>query len=815
MSNHDFVFACEGVQGIANPWGSLLVVRFHGKEAISAPFCYDVTLLDKYGTTAVGSLIGSRATLRIATLSNPPYKTIHGIITEAQEIGQLPEGRTLRVMLAPPWVRAQHRKNCRIFLDKTLRQIVEAVLGSDRYMQRANGGESGFDIGAIDYTPAMERFTWRIADASRLDDARVRSYVVQYNESDFDFVSRLLEAEGISYHFEHGVDSVLLVLTDSDSGRPRLNPQLAGAGIDGREIRSFFTGARLRPSAVSMGDYNWKQPDVDMAAKAGTHRDLFEHVFPGLYPDHAKQGVALANVRLGRHQTEAKFARGEGWLRVLGAGSIFELEHKTTRLEGEYVVTSLDIEAEQAGVLQSNPNGAAVPFHVQFECARRGKGSAVVDSGFRPACTTAQPKIIGTQTAIVTAEPSTPGAEINVGGPQGTDIGCVRLQFHWDTETPRQAKESSSCWVRVNEPFAGSGAGGVWHPRVGTEVIVAFEEGNPDRPVVVGRVYNGVNRPYHGGNPVMSTFKSNASPGGAVHNEITFDDSAGAELVYTNAGKDMETDVGNDRLETVAVDAEMNVGANDSETVGIDCHVKVGIHEHLGVKGNDTSTIAGNVKTTIGSNCLTMIGVHETHVVGADQTITIGATHNEIVVGNLTEHRHGTLDTTVDTAETQLIGGKRITEITGANTQTFGAAHIKLVEDNRRLDSGPQTTNAGAAWVRITKGSTSTQVNGQQTLNAAAGIIFIGPEYSATDGSENNIDSTHLTITKTSTTIGGISMGILGASLSYTGKDTSVTNLSLTGAAVSSSKTGREISIKGAEIEVNIVKSRAGTLVKV
>lgn len=816
MNTDDFTFACESVQHTLNPWNTLRVVRFQGKEAISSPFRYDITLLDSASITPVGSFIGQRATLRISTLSNPIYKTVHGIIIEAEEISHLPEGRTLRVVLAPPWIRAKHRKNCRIFLEKTLRHIIETVLQYDPSMQKFPDQESTLDLGSSDFSPAHERFAWRIVDAMRLDDARVRPYVVQYNESDFDFVSRLLESEGISYHFEHGADTILLVLTDSDSGRPRLNPRSVGSGIDGREIRAFYSGAALRPSAVMIGDYNWKQPDVDMAASAGSQgADLFERVFPGQYPDHSQQGSPLAKVRLDRHASEAHFARGEGWLRLLGAATIFELEHKTTRLEGEYVVTSLDVTAEQAGVLQSNAGGGAVvPFLARFQCARRGKGTAIEDSRFRPACTTPQPRIIGTQTAIVTAEPSASDAEINVGGPQGTDIGCVRLAFHWDTDSKRRSKESSSAWVRVNEPFAGSGSGGVWHPRVGTEVIVAFEDGHPDRPIVVGRVYNGVNRPYHGGSPVKSTFKSNSSPGGAVHNEITFDDSSGAELVYTNAGKDMETDVGNDRLETVAVDAEMNVGANDEETIGANCFVGVGIDEHVSVKGNDTSTIAGNVTTTIGGNCMTMIGVHELHVVGGNQTIAVGGMHNEIVGGLFTEERFGTLTTTVAAAETQIVGGNRLTNITAENTQTFGAAHIKLVEGDRKLESGPQTTNAGAAAVRIIKGSITTTVEGSQTVNASAAIVFVAPEYSADDGTENATNAACITVTKSSKTTGKLALGLIGISGLYAKTDKLTTSLNAKIAGLAISKIGNEKRTVGAEIEINGAKSRTGTIVK-
>lgn len=812
MSNYDFTLACEGVDGIANPWGTLRIIRIRGQEALSAPYRYELTVLDTSASVDVNALIGKRATLRIATLSIPVFKTVHGIVAEAEEIGVLPEGRTLRIILAPPWTRAMHRRNCRIFLEKTLRQIIETVLLSDELLKKSGGAELAPDLGGIDFSPALEQFTWRVANAVRLDDARVSPFVVQYNESDFAFVSRLLETEGISYHFEHGADTVLLVLTDSDAGRPRLTPVQIGAGINGREIRSFFSGARLRPTSVTLGDYNWKQPDMDLTASAGANgAEVFEQVYPGGYPDHSKQGAPLAEVLLGRHKTEARFAKGEGWLRVLGAGTIFELEHKLARFEGEYVVTSIDVRAEQSGVLQSNPAGGMIePFVVNFNCARRGSGNAVSESNFRPAQTTPRPKIIGSQTAIVTADPSSSGAEINVGGPQGNDIGCVRLRFHWDTDTTRLAKEPSSCWVRVNEPFAGSGMGGVWHPRVGTEVIVEFEEGNPDRPLVVGRVYNGVNRPYHGGSPVISTLKSNASPGGAVHNEITFDDSSGAELIYTNAGKDMETDVGNNRLETVAADASMHVGANDKETIGANCSVKIGANEMVTVGGNDTAVIAGNVSTTIGANSMTMIGGNEVHVVGANQTITIGATHTEVVGANLTEKIGGTLTTNVATAEIETIGANRSTTIAAAHTQTFGADHIKIVGGNRTLECTNLTTDVGAAYKRQVGGSITTTVGGSHTLSVSTVAAFIAPKFSALDSNRADIDTSKIKIAGLTVTIGGIQLCATGLDQTKINLAAEVGGLNLSLSGASADFYGLLKGIKGADLETDGVKTRVG-----
>jgi type VI secretion system secreted protein VgrG len=815
MSGPDFTFACEGVGGKGDPWDALRVVRFHGKEAISSLYRYEVVLLAPLDPPPVSELIGRRATLRIATLSSPAFKVVHGIVVEAEEIAALPEGRTLRVLLAPPWARAKHRARCRIFLEKTLRQIIERVLHDDPLMRKAGAAAPEPDAGSPDFTPAEEGFAWRIADTSRLDNKRVRPYVVQYNESDFAFVSRLLEDEGISFHIENGDAVSLLVLSDSDAGRTKLTPPVIGAGIDGREIRGFFSGARLRPGAVVLGDYNWKQPSVEMTAKAGGDgADLFEHVYPGGYPDEASQGRPLASAILGRHLTEARFAHGEGWLRVLSAGTIALLEHKKARLEGEYLVTSLEVRGEQAGVLKSDPQADTTePFLARFECARRGEGPSVAESNFRPARSTPRPRIIGSQTAVVTAEPSSSAAEINVGGPDGINIGCVRLRFHWDTDEERLGEEPSSTWVRVNEPFAGSGMGGVWHPRVGTEVIVEFEEGDPDRPLVVGRVYNGVNRPHGGGAASKSTFKSNASPGGAVHNEITFEDTAGGELIYTNAGKDMETDVGNNRLETVAVDATMNVGANDTETIGANCAVSVGANDTLTIGANDTHVIAGNCSTTIGANSLSVIGASETHITGANQTITIGATHTELVGASVTETIGGTLSTNVAAAESETIGANRTTTIAAAHTQDFGAAHIKLVGGNRDLTCASLTTKVGAAAIKIVGGSITTKVGGSQTLTTGAGALFIGPSLSATDSDRSDSDGIKLSVTLASVSIGRLDLSATGYSRSMTGLSISATGLSAEVLGADVETIGLKTRMAGADLETNGGKLRVGFLI--
>ena len=734
MADADFSFACEIPGGSGSPWRHLQVVRFRGREAISEPYRYELTLAARAPAPEIDprDLLGKRATLRIATQSSPALKVVHGLVVEVEELVELPDGMTYRVILSPPWARAAHRKRCRIFLDKTLRQIVDAVLRGDRLMQLRDGAEVEDDDGAPDYAPADEIYTWRVRDTSRLDDERVRSFVVQYNESDFAFVARLLEEEGISYHFENGKDACLLVLTDNDGGRWRLAPDLLGAGIDGREVQGLKLGARLRPQGVVLDDYNWKKPKLEMAARAGggAAGALTEYHYPGGYPDAPDQGNPLAAARVDRYCIEASYAVGQGLVRVLAAGSVFKIEHDEPAHEGEYVVTRLDVHGEQQGILSQASADQARPWGARFELARRGAGAAVEETRFRPARSTPKPRVRGAQTAVVTADPRASGAEINVGGPDGLSVGCVRLRFRWDNEKARLAKEPSSAWVRVSQVFAGAGEGAVWHPRVGDEVLVDFEEGDPDRPVVVGRVYNGANLPARSGAP-ESSMKSLSTPGGGTYNEIMFGDGAGGELLHYFSGKDQTTDVANYRREGVASNATMTVGSNNSETIGANRTESVGANDTLTIGANQTITIGANSFTVIGGNLDHSVGSDEVNLVGGSQTIRVGA--------NITEQVGG--------AVLESYGAARSTKVGGAVTESFGAMMTVSVGANVDETCASHTLGVSAARLMMIGGNYKTDIGGSNTTNVGAVAIELsgGPQDLTVGGSITRLGPLHLT----------------------------------------------------------------------
>ena len=728
-TTHDFTFAWEHAEG--SPWAHLQVVRFHGREEISALYRYELTLLSRGPNAEIdlAVLVGARATLRIATLSQPAYRLVHGVITEAEEIDRVPEGMLYRAVLAPPLVRAQHRTRCRIFLGKTTRQIIDAALQGDPELRRDDGCTVVDDVGVQGtFTPATEVFAWRLGDPARLDDVAARPYCVQYNESDLAFVSRLLEEEGVGYHFEHGEGVCLLVLSDGDHGKARVEPFDAfGPGVAGRSVKTLKLGARLRERAVRLGDYDWRKPALCLSAEARDPGDLFEQRWPGGFPhDALDQGAPLARARLDRYRSESAYATGEGAARVLSAGAVFAVNLPEARYDGEYLATKIDIRGEQHGVASVASTAGSTPFSCVFECARRGSGDRLEESRFRPARTTPRPRILGSQTAFVTADPTATGAEIHVGGPKGAEIGCVRLRFHWDTETARLAKEPSSDWVRVSQAFAGVGEGALFHPRVGVEVIVEFLDGNPDHPIVTGRVYNGANRPPAAANgaATVSIFKSFASPGGAVHNEFGFDDTAGSEQVKMHAGKDWNSTVGNDRSEKVAnnstsavsVDRRESTGSSRSGTVGADDSLVVGANRSVSVGANRSESVSGNATLTVAGN--------ESTTVGGARAVTVTGSMTSIVAGDV--GLHGGADVLTTSAATMSLSAAANINVVAGATASFLAGGEAVVQGTTVHVSatGEIVLSAGGCSIKISGGGV--EIHGGPVKIAGSSVDITG-----------------------------------------------------------------------------------------
>lgn len=629
----EFFFTWEGA---AKPWDHLRVVSFRGHEALSENYWFEIELVRDFDTpdVDVADLIGAVAALKIATRTDPAWRIIHGVIASAVELGDVRRGARYRVTMSPPIIKATMSRVSFIHLERTLRTIVKDTLERawGPSMQEANGPIGGVSDQLTSFTPPKLTFQWRVLDQERLDDGEARPYCVQYIESGWAFISRLLEEEGIAYHFEHGDDECRVVFTDADGSRMSVDAPL-GPNLLGREIPRWLAGGRLRPRSIRLDDFNWRKPQMPLGAesKSGS-TDFVTTEWPGRYEASVHTGEVLANAREERFDTERRFSSAEGRCRVLAAGSVFQLEHTKHKFDGKYLVTAIEHEGYELGWFTDRA-GEMQPYVQRFECLPSGGDEPTI---FRPARVTPVPRIYGTQTAIVTAEPGS-DAEINVGGPN--DIGCVRVQFLWDALISMRENEPTSCWVRVSQFFAGGNHGALWHPRVGNEVIVEFLHGDPDRPIITGRVYNGTNLPPGSpqGNPTArptySAIQSLTSPFDGNYNKMSFEDLQGEELIHIHAARDMTIDIErNYTRNTKAHDAE-NAGSQ-SISVGTWQTIDVGTTQDITVGTDQTIGVGASQEITVGTTETITVGTAQTINVGTDQTFNVGATQKMVIGGD-------------------------------------------------------------------------------------------------------------------------------------------------------------------------------------
>jgi type VI secretion system secreted protein VgrG len=637
--SESFFFAWDGSHGAEGPWRHLLVLEAAGREAISADYDYDIELALAEGASPVAlpDLLASKATLQIRSRVSPTVRLVHGIIIEAEEIA-VDTGHRYRVRLAPPYSIARLQKKCSVFVDKTLRDIIEQTLTrSARGMALSVSTDDRQEVSepVEDFAPFSSTYAFRCFDWSRLAAAEARPYCVQYNESDVDFVTRLLEEEGIAYHFEHTKTECVLVLSDKDIARRALQSDLVlTPDTAGRELRNMRLGGRTRPQKVALDDYDWRKPDLDLAAASDFPGDVVTEEQPGRYGSSSELGKTLARIRDERHDTERCYARFDTAARELSAGTLFSIEHPNESLSGVFLADKLTITMRQRasfGASDGEPTYKAV-----VEAVRGGgSGTAVedVETHYRPARATRVPRIRGSQTAVVTAEPGQ-DQEINVGGE--SDLGCVRVRFHWDHDDDRCSKEASSCWVRVSQMFAGGkGHGALFHPRVGDEVLIDYIDGDPDRPMVVGRVYNGKNLAPENATarPTYSAIKSMTSPYNGNFNMIAFDDLQGEEKFIVHVAKDYISNIKHDSSRFVANFDKVEVKGNQETLIhgSQDFRVLSGqditIHDHqnITVYGPQMQFITGDQSEGVqGSSTRSVIG-SLTEKVGANETITVGA----------------------------------------------------------------------------------------------------------------------------------------------------------------------------------------------
>ena len=608
MSN-DFTHDDRLLQ-LATPLGKddLLLAGFSGSEAISTPFRFDLSLMATPDTTIdAKKLVGQAMTVTIADASGGDARYINGVVSTFAQTGSDTTFVWYRAQLVPGLALLTRRADIRIFQQKSVTDVIEAVLKE----------------GGIDYK------------LNTTGTYQPLEYCVQYRETDFAFVSRLMEAHGIFYFFTHTDSKHTLVLADSSSAHQpcagsdttRFHSTTSGSS-DEDTVSAWELQHEFRTGKYTLTDYNMETPSTSLTVSEPTtvklgDNDKYEvYDFPGAYGNKS-DGDTLVRVRMQDQEARTVVASGSGSCRAFTSGYRFTLgEHPQSANNGQYVLTVVSHSASN-GSFVSAKEGPAPHYWNTFTCIPFA-------TPFRPERVTPRPMAYGLQSAVVVGSS---GEEIWV-----DKYGRVKVQFFWDRQGKKN--EQSSCWVRVAQPWAGKNWGFVAWPRIGQEVLVAFESGDPDRPIIVGSLYNAEQMPPYTlpANQTQTGIKSRSSKGGGTdnYNELRFEDKKGSEEIHVQAEKDLTTVVKNDETREIRNNRTTTIAANDTKTI------KKG-NESTTIEQGDQSTKLKNgdhyLELTLGdSSTILHQGDHDTQLKQGDQTVTLttGNQSIKLSMGNQT-----------------------------------------------------------------------------------------------------------------------------------------------------------------------------------
>ncbi len=682
---------------IGTPLGKdkLLLVAMHGTEALGRLFQYEMDLISEGSPVAANDILGKNITVSMETISGTT-RYFNGFIAKFSFVGfdvndnDQKKIFSYRATLVPRLWFLTRTSDCRIFQDMTVKDIIEAVF-KDR----------GFSDYKFDLT----------------GDYRTWEYCVQYRETDFNFVSRLMENEGMYYYFDHEDGKHTMTICDAPSAHKTVDSCESlhfdmpdPKSTDDAFIWNWTVGQEITPSKHSLTDYDPLQPRAQQQnADNVTHDhdpepyEIFDYPGGFVAPE---DGKTYANIRMEEAEARYIVGRGTSSARGIHAGAIFKLMDHPASEEADYLVTAVSYQMHNAGMAQGQGGGGPV-YLCQVTCIPK-------TYEFRAPRTTPKPVVQGPQTAVVT-------------GPSGEEIytdkyGRVKVQFFWDREGKKN--ETSSCWIRVSQNWAGKQWGIVFNPRIGQEVIVDFLEGDPDRPIITGRVYNADQMPPYTlpANQTQSAIKTRSSKEGTQDNfnEIRIEDKKGSEDDYVHAEKDMNRVVeNNDSLKVGSPkqdkgDQTIEIFNNQVITVGLDqC-----------ADGSRTEGIWNSEKTTIGAGKGQAADGSQIVGIWNNQQITIGSGKGQNSDGSQTieiwKDRTVTIDTGNDSLEIKQ-GNRTVAIDTGDDS-------LDVKQGNRTvtIDTGNEsvTLKTGNRDVKISMGNDSLALSmGNQSVKCDLGSI--------------------------------------------------------------------------------------------
>jgi type VI secretion system secreted protein VgrG len=653
-------------------------------DALSSLFEVSVHATSERPDLALDDIVGREASFRLESLvrdaAHPNPRHWHGICARLEQLhADAAAGAIYHLRLVPAAWSLTQTEARRIYQHASVPDIVDAILERHGIRRR-----------------------WQVDSAAHA----TFPMRTQYRESDFAFAARLLEEAGIAFRFECDDAAATMVFDDAmqrrDAREPAVPYTTTPGAADRESVHHVVIGHELRPAAVRYGDHSFHNPRFlhvarhDATPGPGGARELDVHR-PGAFlveaaPDGAtpvadergaarvsmEEGASLAQRRLEAERAGGVAIRADHNALDLGAGDVFSIAdhpHPLLADSSRLLVTEIVIEA---GVgTQTSLSLAAMPAREPF----------------RPARKTPRPRVEGVQSATVV-------------GPAGREIhtdeyGRVRVAFPWDRDAI--GDDTSSCWLRVSQGWAGTGYGLLALPRVGQEVLVAFLDGNPDCPVVVGRVFNAVETtpyalPEHASKTV---WRSQTTPGGDGYNEIMFEDAAGASLVYLRAQRDHVREVLNDESITVGHNRDKVVEAHETETVGGD--------RKETIRGNRTVAIAGEARVTIDKDARHTVAGASRSNIGGDAVLVIAGERDASVDGDERTWSQGSRHDRVGAELRQAIGGKASLDVGEAFHTKVGRVYALSAGDEVHIVAGsacviecPDITLKGAGgFVRI------------------------------------------------------------------------------------------------------------------
>ena len=673
------------IKGISSRFG---VVEFSATEYISSPFEVSLMLTSK-DEIPLDDVITRSAVLTISKSNVNRY--IHGIIDQFVYTEKSAGAFVYQARVVPAFWLLYLKHDCRVFQDKSVPEIVQSV-----FIEHPLNHTVEFRL-ERNY-PSLE-------------------FCAQYQESDFDFVSRLMEQEGIFYFFEHTRSRYTLVLADSRTGHRLFQEKFSvsytpdiGENVARDGIFEFQFTRNMHAGKVTLSDYDFKAPNKNLTfqARAKEYQNFEIYLHPGRYKD--QQGRTLAKIRLQEEMTFKEMAIGNGAFHRFAPGKLFRLtRHEQAKFNRQFLLTAVTHSGRQPSTFPSVGDKSrlpgyfndfvAIPYSVPFIPARR----------------TQRPTISGPQTAVVT-------------GPAGEEIytdehGRVKVQFHWDRIGRND--ENSSAWVRVGQLSAGAGYGAMFLPRVGQEVIVDFLNGDPGCPIIVGRVYNGANIPPYSlpDRKTVSTITTASTKGGGGLNELRFEDKKGSEEIYLHGQRNLTVVVGNEKEQAIQASESKSVGINQTISIGRDLSETIQGKHQISIGGSQSETIGAGKQVSVGANLTESTGTHRQVTVGQNQFESIGGKKQVSVGSDKSESVGGRASISIGSDLVQNIGnnlkinvGRNLAENTG-KSRTIAAERIVITaKDEIRLKSGKAFISLKKNGNIVIKGK-NISVNGSGNIN--------------------------------------------------------------------------------------------------